>query len=100
KTAIFPLWFWLADTYYTMHPAIGGLFAGLLTKVGAYVLIRVFVMMLGDPTGPIAPVVQPLILVSAAVTMFVGVLGAVSMHTVRRILSIHIISQIGYMILG
>lgn len=100
KTAIFPVWFWLPDTYYTMHAAIGALFAGLLTKVGAYVMLRIFVMILGLPTGPVAELIAPIILVSAGVTMFLGVLGAVSMHTVRRILSIHIISQVGYMILG
>ena len=60
KTAIFPLWYWLPDTYHTMPAAIGGLFAGLLTKVGAYVMIRVFVMMFG--TSPhVTEVITPLI---------------------------------------
>ncbi len=99
KTAIFPLWYWLPDTYHTMPAAVGGLFAGLLTKVGAYVMIRVFVMMFGASQA-VTDAVTPLILVSAGVTMFLGVLGAVSMHTVRRILSIHIISQVGYMLMG
>ena len=99
KTAIFPLWYWLPDTYHTMPAAIGGLFAGLLTKVGAYTLIRVFVMMFGSVPA-VTDVLAPIILVSAVVTMFLGVLGAVSMHTVRRILSIHIISQVGYMLMG
>lgn len=99
KSAIFPLWYWLPETYPTMPAAIGGLFAGVLTKVGAYVMIRVFVMMFGDSKA-VTDVVQPVILISAGVTMFVGVLGAVSMHTVRQILSIHIISQVGYMVMG
>lgn len=99
KTAIFPLWFWLPDSYHTMPPALVALFAGLLTKVGAYVMIRVFVMMFG--TSPaVTDVLTPIILISAGVTMFLGVLGAVSMHSVRRILAIHIISQIGYIVLG
>ena len=99
KTAIFPLWYWLPDTYHTMPAAVGGLFAGLLTKVGAYVMIRVFVMMFGWDAA-VTDTLVPLLLVSAAATMFLGVLGAVSMHTVRRILSIHIISQVGYMLMG
>ncbi len=99
KSAIFPVWYWLPDTYHTLPPAVAGLFAGLLTKVGAYVMIRVFVMMFGT-SAAVTEVIAPLILISAGVTMFLGVLGAVSMHTVRRILSIHIISQVGYMILG
>jgi multicomponent Na+:H+ antiporter subunit D len=99
KTAIFPLWYWLPDTYHTLPSAIGGLFAGLLTKVGAYVMIRVFIMMFGTSTQ-VTDVIAPVLLVSAGITMFLGVLGAVSMHTVRRILSIHIISQVGYMLMG
>ncbi len=99
KTAIFPLWYWLPDTYHTLPAPIGGLFAGLLTKVGAYVMIRVFVMMFG-PSADVVSIVQPILLISAAVTMFLGVLGAVSRHTVRSILSIHIISQVGYMMMG
>jgi len=110
KTAIFPLWFWLPDSYPTLPAPLAGLFAGLLTKVGAYVLIRIFVMVFGsaiitDLQGytthfPVNEVLAPVLLISAGVTMFLGVLGAVSMHTVRSILSIHIISQVGYMIMG
>ncbi len=99
KTAIFPLWYWLPDTYHTLPAALGGLFAGLLTKVGAYVMLRVFVMMFGaDPHA--ANLLAPIILLSAGVTMFLGVLGAVSRHSVRGILAIHIISQVGYMLMG
>ena len=99
KTAIFPLWFWLPESYPTLPPAMVGLFAGLLTKVGAYVMIRVFVMMFGASQA-VTDVLLPVVLISAGITMFVGVLGAVSMHTVRRILAIHIISQVGYMVMG
>jgi len=99
KSAIFPLWYWLPDSYPTLPAAIGGLFAGLLTKVGAYVMIRVFVMMFGSDGG-VQEMLGPILLISAGVTMFLGVLGAVSMHSVRSILSIHIISQVGYMIMG
>ncbi|HLL87893.1 MAG TPA: proton-conducting transporter membrane subunit [Tepidisphaeraceae bacterium] len=98
KSAVFPLWFWLPDAYPTMPAGLGGLFAGLLTKVGAYVVVRTFVMTFGS--GAVADAVTPLLLVTAAVTMFVGVLGAVSMMSVRRILSVHVISQVGYMVLG
>lgn len=100
KAAVFPLWFWLPDSYPTMHPAIGGLFSGLLTKVGAYVLVRMFVMTLGAPDGGVAAAVTPLLAITAGITMFGGVLGAVSMQSIRRILSIHVISQVGYMVLG
>jgi multicomponent Na+:H+ antiporter subunit D len=99
KTAAFPLWYWLPDAYPTLPPAIGGLFAGLLTKVGVYTLIRTFLMMFSAEAA-VRELVGPLILISAGGTMFIGVLGAVSSHNIRRILAIHVISQVGYMVLG
>lgn len=100
KSAVFPVWFWLPDTYPTLPEGLGGLFAGLLTKVGAYVLIRMFVMVFGPADGAAAEVVRPIVVVAAGATMFLGVLGAVSMNAVRPILSIHIISQVGYMVMA
>ncbi len=41
-----------------------------------------------------------MLLVIAALTMVVGVLGAIAQNDIKRILSFHIVSQIGYMILG
>ncbi|MFW5652915.1 MAG: proton-conducting transporter membrane subunit [Planctomycetota bacterium] len=98
KGAIFPLWFWLPDTYYTTPISIAGLFAGMLTKVGIYATLRTFPMIFAQMEA--GQLVMPIIAVSAAFTMFLGVLGAVSMHEVRRILAIHVISQVGYMVFG
>lgn len=99
KGAFFPLWFWLPDTYYTTPIAIGGLFAGMLTKVGVYAIARTFPLVFA--ASPDAQsVITPLIAVSAVFTMFLGVLGAVSNHEIRRILSVHVISQVGYMVFG
>lgn len=96
KAAIFPLFFWLPKTYSHLPPSLAALFAGSLTKVGIYVLIRVFVVLLPAPLGNL----NTILLVISTFTMILGVLGAVSCTTIRGILSYHIISQIGYMILG
>ena len=99
KGAFFPLWFWLPDTYYTAPIAIAGLFGGLLTKVGVYAVARTFPLIFAAADQSRA-VLVPIIAVSAGFTMFLGVLGAVSHHNIRRILSIHVISQVGYMVFG
>jgi len=99
KGAFFPFWFWLPDTYYTMPISVAGLFGGLLTKVGVYAVVRTFPLVFAA-TPDSARIIQPLIAVAAAFTMFLAVLGAVSQHNVRRILSIHVISQVGYMVFG
>ena len=98
KGAFFPLWFWLPDTYYTAPISIAGLFGGMLTKVGVYAVARTFLLIFG--VGEAGAVVAPLVAIAAAFTMFLAVLGAVSQHEVRRILSIHVISQVGYMVFG
>jgi multicomponent Na+:H+ antiporter subunit D len=72
------------------------MFAGLLTKVGVYALIRVFTLIFVHDTGW----THSLLLAIAGATMLTGVLGAVAQSEIRRILSFHIVSQIGYMILG
>lgn len=96
KAAIFPLFFWLPASYHTPPVAVSAIFAGLLTKVGVYALIRVFTLLFVQDVG----YTHSLILIIAALTMVTGVLGAAAQNEFRRILSFHIISQIGYMIMG
>lgn len=93
KAAMFPLFSWLPDSYPTAPTAITAVFAGLLTKVGVYILIRFNTLLGMDDLGPV-------ILVAAALTMIVGVLGALAQNDVKRLLSFHVISQIGYMLFG
>jgi multicomponent Na+:H+ antiporter subunit D len=93
KSAMFPLFSWLPDSYPTAPIAITAVFAGLLTKIGVYAMIRFQTLMDMERLGPV-------ILVLAALTMVVGVAGALAQDDVKRILSFHIISQIGYMLMG
>jgi multicomponent Na+:H+ antiporter subunit D len=95
KAGIFPLFFWLPDSYPTAPNAVTAIFAGLLTKVGVYAIIRTQLLIF-----PIDARQGTLLLVVAGCTMLVGVLGALSHDDLQRILSFHIISHIGYMIMG
>lgn len=96
KAAIFPLFFWLPDSYPEPPAAVSAIFGGLLTKVGVYALIRTFTLLFVRDVA----FTHTLLLVLAALTMIIGVLGAIAQNHFKRILSYHIISQIGYMILG
>jgi len=95
KAAVFPLFFWLPASYHTPPAAVSAIFAGLLTKVGVYALIRVFTLIFTRGQED-----YHLILIVAGLTMLTGVLGAVAQNDFRRLLSFHIVSQIGYMIMG
>lgn len=94
KSAIFPLFFWLPDSYPTATPSISGLFAGILTKVGVYAFMRVIPLMFAG----IFDLLSPLLIVLGILTMIIGVAAAATRKSIREILSFHIISQIGYMI--
>nr|WP_208103272.1 Na+/H+ antiporter subunit D [Rubellimicrobium sp. CFH 75288] len=96
KSAVFPLFFWLPASYHTPAFAVSALFAGLLTKVGVYALVRMFTLVFDLDTG----FTHEILLWVALLTMLTGVLGAAAQSDFRKILSFHIVSQIGYMVLG
>jgi multicomponent Na+:H+ antiporter subunit D len=96
KAAMFPLFFWLPASYHTPPVAVSALFAGLLTKVGVYALIRFFTLIFTRDTE----YTHGILVVASAFTMVTGVLGAAAQHEFRRILGFHIVSQIGYMVMG
>ncbi len=96
KAAIFPLFFWLPASYHTPPVTVTALFSGLLTKVGVYALMRVFTLLFVAD----AAYTHAIILILAGFTMFTGVLGAAAQTDFRRLLSFHIISQIGYLLMG
>lgn len=96
KAAVFPLFFWLPSSYHTPNIAITSLFAGLLTKVGIYALIRFFTLFFVQDQQ----FWHNLLLIIAGFTMVTGGIAASAHYETRRILSYHIISQIGYIVMG
>jgi multicomponent Na+:H+ antiporter subunit D len=96
KAAMFPLYFWLPAAYHTPPPVVSAVFAGLLTKVGVYALLRMFTLVFVGDVG----YTHTIILAAAGVTMIVGVLGALAQSELRRILSFLIVSHIGFALMG
>jgi multicomponent Na+:H+ antiporter subunit D len=96
KAAVFPVFAWLPPSYAAPPAPVAALFAGLLTKVGFYAMLRVFTLVF----LPAGAVPEGLLLAIAALTMVTGVLGAVAQGEIRRILAFHSVSQMGYMVMG
>jgi multicomponent Na+:H+ antiporter subunit D len=94
KAAIVPLHFWLPDSYPNAPGPVAALFAGLLTKVSFYALLRTQTL--------IFPREEPwtLMLVLAVATMLVGVLGALAQNDLNRLLSFLLVSHIGFLLYG
>jgi len=96
KAGLFPLFFWLPASYHTPPAAVGALLAGLLTKVGVYAMIRVFTLLFPDPKAGVYSV----LLVLSAVTMVVGLIGALAQRDFRRVLSFNLVGHIGFTTVG
>ncbi|MEV0682854.1 Na+/H+ antiporter subunit D [Nocardia sp. NPDC050378] len=94
KAAVFPLSSWLPDSYPTAPAPVTAVFAGLLTKVGVYAIIRTHTLWFPDGAF------DDILLVCGLATMLVGILGAVAQTDIRRLLSFTLVSHIGYMIFG
>ncbi|HRO41859.1 MAG TPA: proton-conducting transporter membrane subunit [Flavipsychrobacter sp.] len=95
KSAIFPLYFWLPDSYHTPQAAISSIFAGLLTKVGIYALLRVFSLVFIPDEF-----MKTLVVILAGLTLVSGGLGALVQTNMRKMFSYLIVCHIGYMIGG
>lgn len=96
KGAIFPIYFWLPQSYYEPPAAVSALFGGLLTKVGVYAMVRVFTLIFVTNVS----FTHQIILVLGVGTMIFGVIGAICQMDFKLILTYHIISQVGYMVIG
>ncbi|MDI3535430.1 MAG: multicomponent Na+:H+ antiporter subunit [Thermosediminibacterales bacterium] len=96
KGGLFPLYFWLPRSYHAAPSAVAVLFGGLMTKVGIYAILRVYTLIF----APTLSSINNIILIIAGLTMFLGVMGAVAQMDFKLLLSYHIISQVGYMIMG
>ena len=94
KAAVFPLSFWLPDSYPMAPAPVTAVFAGLLTKVGVYAIIRTEMIIF--PDGQLNTV----LLIVAGLTMVAGILGAVAQSDIKRLLSFTLVSHIGYMLFG
>ena len=94
KAAVFPMSAWLPDSYPSAPAPATAVFAGLLTKVGIYAIIRVQTLLF--PPGSFGT----LLMIAALLTMLVGILGAIAQSGIKRILSFTLVSHIGYMLFG
>lgn len=94
KAAVFPLSAWLPDSYPTAPAPVTAVFAGLLTKVGVYAIIRTQTLLF--PGRPL----YGLLMWTALATMVIGILGAIAQSDIKRMLSFTLVSHIGYMIFG
>ncbi len=94
KAAVFPVFGWLPDSYPTAPAPVTAVFAGLLTKVGVYSIVRTQTLLFPDGR------LESLLMWAAFFTMLVGIVGAVAQSDIKRMLSFTLVSHVGYMVFG
>jgi multicomponent Na+:H+ antiporter subunit D len=96
KAAAFPVNFWLPASYHTPRITVAALFAGLLTKVGVYAMLRTLIMLMPGEAENLRPVIS----LVAILTMLTGSFGALGVSDIRRMLGYWVIAGIGVMLAG
>jgi multicomponent Na+:H+ antiporter subunit D len=95
KAAVWPMSAWLPESYPSAPAPVTAVFAGLLTKVGIYAIVRVQTLLAGGSDR-----FTVVLMVVALATMLVGILGAIADGDIKRMLSFTLVSHIGYMLFG
>lgn len=98
KAGVFPLGFWLPIAYPAAPTGASAALGGLMTKLGVYGIVRIFIGLL--PYSQLSLYWGVAIAFIGCVSIVVGTLTALQQTEAKRLLSFHIIGQIGYMWLG
>jgi multicomponent K+:H+ antiporter subunit D len=94
KAALLPLHFWLPATYGSASAPVAALFA-IMTKVGAYAILRVFTLIFGPEGGLAAMIAEPWLLPVALVTLCVGMIGALAARDLRAMTAFLVLASMG-----
>ncbi|MFH8484765.1 Na+/H+ antiporter subunit D [Streptomyces longisporoflavus] len=94
KAAVFPVAAWLPDSYPTAPAPVTAVFAGLLTKVGVYSIVRAETLFFPGNR------LSTLLMAIAFASLLIGILGAVAQTDLKRLLSFTLVSHIGFMLYG
>jgi hydrogenase-4 component B len=98
KAGILPMGSWLPDAYPAAPTSATAAFAGAMSKLGIYGLVRVFLTLL-----PISGTMQAwgwIIAGAGTASLFVGTLTALKQDDAKRLMAFHVVGQVGYMFLG
>jgi len=98
KAGILPFGDWLPDAYPAAPSGATAAFAGTMTKLGVYGILRIFVNLL--PASDFSTIWGVVIALFGTASIFVGTLTALQQDNAKRMMSFHVIGQIGYMLLG
>jgi multicomponent K+:H+ antiporter subunit D len=99
KAALVPMHFWLPRTYTNAPAPVAALFA-IMTKVGAYCIIRLYTLAFGEAAGESAWLAAPWLMPAALVTLALGMLGVLAAARLRQMVSFAVIGSMGTLLIA
>jgi len=99
KAALVPLHWWLPTTYAATSAPAAAMFM-IMTKVGAYAIIRVYGLIFGADAGPIGAVVEPIIIPAALITLLVGAAGVLASRSLRDLICFSVVASMGNLLIA
>jgi len=94
KAAILPLCFWLPRAYAKATAPVAALFA-VMTKVGIYAILRVYLLIFGDNAGELSNLGMDWLFPIALATLAMGVIGALGSGSLKTLVAWQVIISVG-----
>jgi multicomponent K+:H+ antiporter subunit D len=94
KGGMWPLCFWLPATYAATPPPVAAIFA-ILTKVGAYIVLRLWLLLFGDEAGASAQLGGGWLLLGGMATVAFGTIGSLASQDMARLAAFSVLVSSG-----
>jgi len=99
KAAVLPLHFWLPASYANAPLPVAALFA-IMTKVGAYAILRMYTLVFGPELELTAGLVGDWLLPAALLTLAVGSVGILGARELGRLVAFGAIASMGTLLIA
>jgi multicomponent K+:H+ antiporter subunit D len=94
KAGMWPLCFWLPTTYAAVSPPVAAIFA-VLTKVGAYIILRLWLLLFAEGTGASAQFGGTWLLLGGLATVAFGTIGTLASQDLGRLAAFSVLVSSG-----
>jgi multicomponent Na+:H+ antiporter subunit D len=100
KAAVVPFHFWLPDAYGSAPTPVCVLFAGVMSELGLFAVIRVWDTVFSGLAGGVGPRMRTVLLGFGILTAVVGAVMALAQHHLKRMLAFVTMSHLGIYLIG
>lgn len=99
KAALFPVQFWLPGTYANAPAPVAALFA-IMTKVGAYAIVRLYTISFGPDVAATTTLAADWLLPGALITLAIGAFGVLGARRLLPLVSFAVLGSMGTLLVA